>query len=144
MLINTPRHQLTALFNRKKIHYGWLMVILAFTHSMFSAAAMGVPSVLIVPMAEDLGWTIGELSAPQGLRLALIWTMRSSSRRPNVTLWPSQNGQILRLFPYNRSFYLHFYDRKVASLAGNGHILRSCPRLDCNAVRFCNCISLVC
>ncbi len=72
MLINTPRHQLTALFNRKKIHYGWLMVILAFTHSMFSAAAMGVPSVLIVPMAEDLGWTIGELSAPQGLRLALF------------------------------------------------------------------------
>ena len=72
MLINTPRYQLTAVLNRKKIHYGWLMVILAFTHSMFSAAAMGVPSVLIVPMAEDLGWTIGELSAPQGLRLALF------------------------------------------------------------------------
>ena len=72
MLINTPRHQLTAFFNRKEIHYGWFMVILAFTHSMFSAAAMGVPSVLIVPMAEDLGWTIGELSAPQGLRLALF------------------------------------------------------------------------
>lgn len=48
------------------------MVFLAFTHSMFSAAAMGVPSVLIVPMAKDLGWTIGELSAPQGLRLALF------------------------------------------------------------------------
>jgi len=41
------------------IHYGWFMVFLAFTHSMFSAAAMGVPSVLIVPMAKDLGWTIG-------------------------------------------------------------------------------------
>jgi len=54
------------------IHYGWFMVFLAFTHSMFSAAAMGVPSVLIVPMAKDLGWTIGELSAPQGLRLALF------------------------------------------------------------------------
>jgi hypothetical protein len=34
--------------------------------------AMGVPSVLIVPMARDLGWSIGELSAPQGLRLALF------------------------------------------------------------------------
>jgi len=54
------------------IHYGWFMVFLAFTQSMFSAAAMGVPSVLIVPMAKDLGWTIGELSAPQGLRLALF------------------------------------------------------------------------
>jgi sugar phosphate permease len=31
-----------------------------------------VPSVLIVPMAQELGWTIGELSAPQGLRLALF------------------------------------------------------------------------
>lgn len=33
---------------------------------------MGVPSVLIVPMSADLGWSIGELSAPTGLRLALF------------------------------------------------------------------------
>ena len=54
------------------IHYGWAMVALAFVYTVFSSAAMGVPSVLIVPMSKDLGWSIGELSAPQGLRLALF------------------------------------------------------------------------
>lgn len=54
------------------IHYGWAMVAVTFVYAVFSASAMGVPSVLIVPMAKDLGWSIGELSAPQGLRLALF------------------------------------------------------------------------
>lgn len=54
------------------IHYGWVMVALTFVFAVFSSSALGVPSVLIVPMAQELGWTIGELSAPQGLRLALF------------------------------------------------------------------------
>jgi sugar phosphate permease len=54
------------------IHYGWVMVVLTFTYALFSSSAMGVPSVLIVPMSKELGWSIGELSAPQGLRLALF------------------------------------------------------------------------
>ena len=54
------------------IHYGWVMVALTFAFAVFSSSALGVPSVLIVPMAQELGWTIGELSAPQGLRLALF------------------------------------------------------------------------
>lgn len=54
------------------VHYGWAMVALTFVYAVFSSSAMGVPSVLIVPMAKELGWSIGELSAPQGLRLALF------------------------------------------------------------------------
>ncbi|MCE2657773.1 MAG: MFS transporter [Rubrivivax sp.] len=54
------------------IHYGWVMVALTFVYAVFSSSAMGVPSVLIVPMSKELGWSIGELSAPQGLRLALF------------------------------------------------------------------------
>lgn len=56
----------------RRIHYGWAMVALAFLYAVFSSSAMGVPSVLIVPMSKDLGWSLGELSAPQGLRLALF------------------------------------------------------------------------
>lgn len=48
------------------------MAALTFVYAVFSSSALGVPSVLIVPMAKDLGWSIGELSAPQGLRLALF------------------------------------------------------------------------
>ncbi len=49
-----------------------LTVALAFAYVVFSSSAMGVPSVLIVPMSEELGWSIGELPAPQGIRLALF------------------------------------------------------------------------
>ena len=56
----------------RNIHYGWAMVAVAFLYSVFSSSAMGVPSVLIVPMSKDLGWSIGELSSPQGLRLAVF------------------------------------------------------------------------
>lgn len=71
-LVNSTRDQLAGALEARGIHYGWAMVVLAFLNAVFSAASMGVPSVLIVPMAEDLGWSIGELSAPQGLRLALF------------------------------------------------------------------------
>ena len=54
------------------IHYGWAMVCLAFLTALFATASVGVPSVLIVPMAKDLGWSIGEIAAPTGLRLALF------------------------------------------------------------------------
>jgi sugar phosphate permease len=55
-----------------RIHYGWVMVVVAFLYSVFATASMGVPAVLILPMAKELGWSIGELSAPQGLRVALF------------------------------------------------------------------------
>ena len=54
------------------IHYGWVMVFIAFLNAVFSSSALGVPAVLMLPMSQDLGWTIGEMSAPQGLRLALF------------------------------------------------------------------------
>jgi sugar phosphate permease len=65
-----PAPLLARALAARGIHYAGVMAALTF--AMFSSSAMGVPSVLIVPMARDLGWSIGELSAPQGLRLALF------------------------------------------------------------------------
>ncbi|MDQ6685823.1 MAG: MFS transporter [Pseudomonadota bacterium] len=70
--MHTIRDALARQLAARDVHYGWLMVALAFVYAVFSSSAMGVPSVLIVPMAKELGWSIGELSAPQGLRLALF------------------------------------------------------------------------
>lgn len=71
--MNSTRHPPLAIaLGRRGVHYGWVMVALTFLYVVFSSAAMGVPSVLIIPMSKDLGWSIGELSAPQGLRLALF------------------------------------------------------------------------
>jgi MFS family permease len=67
-----PAPPLARALAARGIHYGWAMAALTFVYAVFSSSALGVPSVLIVPMAKDLGWSIGELSAPQGLRLALF------------------------------------------------------------------------
>jgi len=54
------------------IHYGWLMVALTFLYGVCSSAAMSIPGVLLTPISKDLGWSIGELSGPLGLRMALF------------------------------------------------------------------------
>ncbi len=65
-------NRLAGALAARGIHYGWVMVFLAFLNAVFSSSALGVPAVLMLPMSQDLGWSIGEMSAPQGLRLALF------------------------------------------------------------------------
>ncbi|MEJ6023810.1 MFS transporter [Ramlibacter sp. PS4R-6] len=59
-------------FASSRVHYAWVMVAVTFLYSVFATSSLGVPAVLILPMAKDLGWSIGEISAPQGLRVALF------------------------------------------------------------------------
>ena len=54
------------------IHYGWVMVALTFGYVICSSAVMSIPSVLLSPISKEFGWSIGELSGPLGLRLALF------------------------------------------------------------------------
>lgn len=63
------------LLARHGIHYGWLMVGLIFTYSMFASATMSMPGVLLTPISRELGWSIGELSVPLATRLALFGLM---------------------------------------------------------------------
>jgi MFS family permease len=65
-------HSLAQALARRGIHYAWVVVVVAFLNAIFAAAALGVPAVLIAPMAAGLGLTVGDLSAPQGLRFALF------------------------------------------------------------------------
>jgi MFS family permease len=71
-----PVNMLAARFARnlaaRGIHYGWFMVALTFLFGMCSAGAMSIPGVLLTPMSNDLGWSVGELSGPLGLRMALF------------------------------------------------------------------------
>lgn len=59
-------------FAAKGIHYGWVMVGLTFVYGVCSAGAMSIPGVLLTPMSHDLGWSIGDLSGPLGLRVTLF------------------------------------------------------------------------
>jgi MFS family permease len=58
--------------DRRGIHYGWLMVALTFLFNVCAAGAMSIPGILLVPISNDFGWSIGELSGPLGLRMALF------------------------------------------------------------------------
>lgn len=56
----------------RNLHYGWIMAALGFLYSLFASSALGVPSVLMREIAADVGVSMGELSASQGLRFALF------------------------------------------------------------------------
>jgi sugar phosphate permease len=62
-------------FARKGIHYGWVMVALTFVTAVFSAGAVGMPAVLILPLSQEFGWTRGEISGAMALMLVLFGGM---------------------------------------------------------------------
>jgi sugar phosphate permease len=64
--------RLAEALGRRGIHYGWVLVVLTFLHALVSTATMSIPGVLLVPMSEDLGWSLAEISGPLGLRFALF------------------------------------------------------------------------
>jgi len=68
MLANALARSLAA----RGIHYGWVMVLLTFLYVICSSAVLSIPSVLLLPISKEFGWTVGELSGPLGLRMALF------------------------------------------------------------------------
>jgi sugar phosphate permease len=54
------------------IHYAWVMVALTFCYAICSSAVMSIPGVLLLPISKEFGWSVGELSGPLGLRMALF------------------------------------------------------------------------
>ncbi|WP_262272430.1 MFS transporter [Microvirga yunnanensis] len=57
------------------IHYGWIIVAITFTFVVCSSAAMSVAGVLVPMISREFGWSIGEISGPLALRLALFGLM---------------------------------------------------------------------
>src|SRR4051794_10909475 len=56
----------------RNIHYGWVMVVLCLAYGVCSTAALAIPGVLLLPISNELGWSVGELSGPLGLRVTLF------------------------------------------------------------------------
>src|SRR3954468_12568607 len=63
---------LAASLGRRNVHYGWVVVGATFLTMLVTAAAMGAPGVLIVPLEKEFGWTTSEISAALALRLVLF------------------------------------------------------------------------
>jgi len=63
---------LAANLARRDIHYGWVVVGVAFFTLLVTAAAMGTPGVLIVPLEHEFGWDNAQISSALALRIMLF------------------------------------------------------------------------
>ncbi len=68
-------HILAPLLARRGIHYGWAVVAVTFLAMLSTAAAMGMPGVLMLPLHRAFGWSIGSISGALALRIALYGLM---------------------------------------------------------------------
>jgi ACR3 family arsenite efflux pump ArsB len=64
--------QIAAAFARGNIHYGWVVVAVTFLTLLVSAAAMGTPGVMIVPLEREFGWSDTQISSALALRILLF------------------------------------------------------------------------
>ncbi len=60
---------------RRGIHYGWAVVAATFLVLLSTAAAMGMPGVLLRPLMNEFGWSTTAVSGPLSLRLLLFGLM---------------------------------------------------------------------
>ena len=66
---------LSGFLARRGVHYGWVVAAVAFLVMLSTAAAVGMPGVLMKPLTAEFGWSISTISGPLGLRLALFGVM---------------------------------------------------------------------
>jgi MFS family permease len=62
---------LAASLARRNVHYGWVVVGVTFLTMLVTAAAMGAPGVLIVPLEHEFGWDNAQISSALALRILL-------------------------------------------------------------------------
>jgi MFS family permease len=63
---------LAAAIARRDIHYGWVVAAVTFITLLVTAAAMGTPGVLIVPLEKEFGWSDAQISSALALRIMLF------------------------------------------------------------------------
>jgi MFS family permease len=66
---------LAPALTRRGIHYGWAVVAATFLVLLSTAAAMGMPGVLLRPLMTEFGWSTSDVSGPLSLRLLLYGLM---------------------------------------------------------------------
>ncbi|MEJ0097099.1 MAG: MFS transporter [Bauldia sp.] len=56
---------------RRNFHYGWVVAAVTFLTMLVTAAAVGAPGVLIVPLQKEFGWDTEQISSALALRILL-------------------------------------------------------------------------
>ncbi len=63
---------LAPMLARHGIHYGWLVAAATFATMLSTAAAMGMPGVMLLPLHQEFGWSTSAISGALALRLVLF------------------------------------------------------------------------
>ena len=66
---------LAATMARRGVHYGWIVVGVAFLTMLATSAVMAMPGVLLLPLQGEFAWDLGVISGALALRLALYGLM---------------------------------------------------------------------
>lgn len=66
---------LNGALQRRGIHYGWVIVALTFMTMLTTAGAMGLPGALLLPLHNEFGWSLTNISSALALRIALYGLM---------------------------------------------------------------------
>jgi sugar phosphate permease len=61
--------------DRRGIHYGWVMMGIAFLTMLISSSALGLPGVFMPPLSKEFGWSTGQISSALAVRFALYGLM---------------------------------------------------------------------
>ncbi|GAB4061816.1 MFS transporter [Uliginosibacterium sediminicola] len=59
----------------KRFHYAWVAVAVSFLVMLITAATRATPSIMMVPLEQDFGWTRSSISLALSINLALFGLM---------------------------------------------------------------------
>ena len=58
-------------FDRRGIHFSWIVMTIAFLTMLTSSAALGLPGAFLQPLSKEFGWTTEQISSAMALRFML-------------------------------------------------------------------------
>src|SRR4051794_8693569 len=61
-----------ARFCSGRIHYAWVALAVAFTITLGAVGVRAAPGVIIVPLEQAFGWSVGTISAAISLNILLL------------------------------------------------------------------------
>lgn len=62
----------SAWLHRKGFHFSWIVVAVTFLTMLTSAAALGLPGVLLQPLSKEFGWNTDQISSALAIRFILF------------------------------------------------------------------------
>ncbi|CAB3791802.1 MFS transporter [Pararobbsia alpina] len=67
--------QVSTWLDRRKIHFGWVVVSVVFLTMLVSSAALGMPGALLQPLSREFHWSTEQISSALAVRFVLYGLM---------------------------------------------------------------------